>query len=71
MYDEGSPHADPAIYSLGIPILGICYGLQVPYASYRRVMAANNGYYSRKLHGILVGKWRNAIVESTDAHSFG
>jgi Glutamine amidotransferase class-I len=29
VYDEGSPHADPRIYSLGIPILGICYGLQV------------------------------------------
>ena len=29
MYDEGSPHADPRIYTLGIPVLGICYGLQV------------------------------------------
>ncbi|MGE4464576.1 glutamine-hydrolyzing GMP synthase, partial [Sphaerochaeta sp.] len=26
---EGSPRPDPAIYDLGIPILGICYGLQV------------------------------------------
>jgi len=26
---EGSPRPDPAIYTLGIPILGICYGLQV------------------------------------------
>ncbi len=26
---EGSPRPDPAIFSLGIPILGICYGLQV------------------------------------------
>lgn len=26
---EGSPRPDPAIYELGIPILGICYGLQV------------------------------------------
>ena len=29
MYDKDSPHADPAIYDLGVPILGICYGLQV------------------------------------------
>jgi GMP synthase (glutamine-hydrolysing) len=29
VYDNVSPHADPAIYDLGVPILGICYGLQV------------------------------------------
>lgn len=29
MYDEVSPHVDPAVFDLGIPILGICYGLQV------------------------------------------
>ncbi|MDR1932424.1 MAG: glutamine-hydrolyzing GMP synthase [Spirochaetales bacterium] len=28
VYDEGSPLADPAILGLGVPILGICYGLQ-------------------------------------------
>uniref|UniRef100_A0A075HL58 GMP synthase [glutamine-hydrolyzing] n=1 Tax=uncultured marine thaumarchaeote KM3_72_A09 TaxID=1456261 RepID=A0A075HL58_9ARCH len=29
IYDDGSPHCDPAIFSSGIPILGICYGLQL------------------------------------------
>ena len=29
MYDEKSPHYDPALFSLGIPILGICYGAQL------------------------------------------
>jgi GMP synthase (glutamine-hydrolysing) len=28
-YVEGSPKCDPAIYDLGIPILGICYGVQL------------------------------------------
>jgi len=26
---EGAPHADPAIYDSGVPILGICYGAQL------------------------------------------
>lgn len=29
VYDEKSPHFDPQILNLGIPILGICYGAQL------------------------------------------
>ena len=29
VYDEKSPHYDPAILDLGIPVLGICYGHQL------------------------------------------
>ncbi|PSK38095.1 GMP synthase [Elsinoe australis] len=28
VYEEGSPHVDPAVFDLDVPILGICYGLQ-------------------------------------------
>jgi GMP synthase (glutamine-hydrolysing) len=29
VYDEGAPHPDPGIWTGGIPVLGICYGLQL------------------------------------------
>jgi GMP synthase (glutamine-hydrolysing) len=29
VYDAGSPHPDPAIWTAGIPILGICYGMHL------------------------------------------
>jgi GMP synthase (glutamine-hydrolysing) len=29
VYDAGAPHPDPAIYEMGIPILAICYGMQL------------------------------------------
>ena len=29
VYDENSPHIDPEIFNLGMPVLGICYGAQL------------------------------------------
>jgi GMP synthase (glutamine-hydrolysing) len=29
VYEEGAPACDPRIYDLGIPILGVCYGMQL------------------------------------------
>ncbi len=29
VYEAGSPHPDPEVFKLGIPTLGICYGLQL------------------------------------------
>jgi len=29
VYEEGAPNVDPRLFSLGLPILGICYGFQL------------------------------------------
>src|SRR5512138_2658088 len=29
VHEEGSPLVDPAIFDLGVPVLGICYGMQL------------------------------------------
>ena len=29
VYEDGAPDVDPALFELGIPILGICYGMQL------------------------------------------
>ena len=43
VYDERSPHYDPAILNLGIPILGICYGAQLmAYMAGGRVSSAES-----------------------------
>ncbi|WP_416676704.1 glutamine-hydrolyzing GMP synthase [Egbenema bharatensis] len=29
VYDTNAPHCDPAIWEMGIPVLGVCYGMQL------------------------------------------
>ena len=49
VYDASSPHFDPGILGLGIPILGICYGHQLlAWMAGGEIQAAGNaGEYGR------------------------
>lgn len=55
VYDAGSLDVDPAIFELGIPILGICYGMQL--MAYRlggRVESAADSEYGRSQIKVVV-----------------
>ena len=44
VYDPAAPHADPALFTWGVPILGICYGCQLlAHHLGGRVIAAQGG----------------------------
>ncbi len=46
VYDADSPAADPAVLALGVPVLGICYGLQfIAHHLGGRVESASNREY--------------------------
>lgn len=48
VYGAGSPQPDPAIFDLGIPILGICYGMQVSCAHQgSKVLPGNSREFGR------------------------
>ena len=48
VYEEDSPKIDPAVFSLGIPVLGICYGLQLISLNHGgNVISAKNKEYGK------------------------
>ena len=48
VFDEGAPTADPGILELGIPVLGICYGMQlVARLAGGKVVASSEREYGR------------------------
>lgn len=43
VYDPGAPQLDPAIFELGIPVLGICYGFQAMTVALGGIVANTGG----------------------------
>ncbi len=61
-YAKGAPSADPAIYELGVPILGICYGMQLLTQHFGgKVEASNHREYGK---ATLQVQNRSALYES-------
>ena len=48
VYQAGAPQADPSIFQLGVPILGICYGMQTTaHVNGGRVIRADHREFGR------------------------
>ena len=54
VYDKDAPHVDPAIFELGLPILGICYGMQeIAWHFGKNVLAGEKREYGHAKVGVL------------------
>lgn len=50
VYDADAPHVDPAVFDLGVPILGVCYGLQeIAWNHGRDVCAGDRKEYGQSI----------------------
>jgi GMP synthase (glutamine-hydrolysing) len=57
VYGEGVPTADPELLSLGTPVLGLCYGMQLlAHLSGARVVSASRREYGRAEVEVLGGR---------------
>ncbi|CAG8583333.1 6046_t:CDS:2 [Paraglomus occultum] len=54
VYDEDAPRVDPDVFTLGIPVLGICYGLQeIAWNHSGSVVACNHREYGHAMLSVI------------------
>ena len=70
VYDKGAPQIDSEIFSLGVPVLGICYGLMLMahHLGGRVVFTGRREYGAGVLH---VEKVLNSWVDWANSSTFG
>ncbi|HET9292823.1 MAG TPA: glutamine-hydrolyzing GMP synthase [Gemmatimonadales bacterium] len=57
VYDEGAPLADPGLLDLGIPVLGLCYGMQlIAHLAGAQVQQADRREYGRAMMKVKGGR---------------
>ncbi|EMR11179.1 GMP synthase (glutamine-hydrolyzing) domain-containing protein [Pneumocystis murina B123] len=67
VYAEDAPHVDPEIFELGIPILGICYGLQeIAWRNGKSVVGIEKREYGHAILRILE-KAQNLLFDGIEA----
>lgn len=64
VYEESAPMVDPEIYTLGIPIFGICYGMQMmAYQLNGRVERSETGEYGKAIAHLVHDPLFSALSE--------
>jgi len=68
VYDQGAPKCDPAIFDLGLPVLGICYGMQLACESLggRVESSASREYGHARLRIVEHGDLFDGLPTETD-----
>ena len=69
VHDEGAPTIDPALFDLGVPVLGICYGLQLmSHLLGGRVVKADRHEYGRAVVHYEAAKSLLHGIDTEDSH---